>query len=121
MDGLPAYTKIDTSVNHEWKEEDGSEEHTFSEEIEGATEYAVGMWCRWMTLFGTTPLKKKYDFHSVFRLTSVPKNKDSSTLGDRLLGAWLTKWDYLFSTYDRYTNNANVGMKVPYHDNLEGE
>lgn len=95
-------------------------EHEFTnEEVEGATEYSVSMWTRWLMTYPQRILIKD-DLHSIFRLADRNTYSDAAYAGDRVLSAFVAKYNYQFSTYDKITQHANVISKIPYHLALEG-
>lgn len=71
----------------------------FTNEVDSITEYAFGMWTRWLTDFPDHLIERK-DSHALFRLTGLKDHSDKSNYGDRVLSAFLKKGSYEFSTYD---------------------
>lgn len=92
---------------------------TFKEECAGVSEYAYGLWTRWLM---TTPnrVAEKSPFHHLIRLTSTEKYEDNSQLGNRVLATWAGKGYYHFTTYDKAQNKISIGQNANYDDYLEG-
>lgn len=91
----------------------------FEEEAGGVTEYAYGLWTRWlMTIPGR--VNEKSPIHQLIRLTNTQKYEDSNQLGNRVLAVFIGKGYYHFTTYDISKKKASIAENIDYGDYLEG-
>lgn len=91
----------------------------FSDQAESISEYAVGVWTRWLYAFPST-LTKSSEFYHIFRLSSTKELKDKVEIGNRLLMVLLGSNHYQFSTNDAEKNLPSVESKISYIE-VEGE
>jgi hypothetical protein len=104
---------IESPVESEDPEETAALSEVFEEEVEGAMEYAVSMWSRWLTTFPTR-LETKDTWHTIFRLSNTRVYEDLARAGNRVLAAWVGRGYYHFATHDVTTNRANVVQNINY-------
>ncbi|CAK89738.1 unnamed protein product (macronuclear) [Paramecium tetraurelia] len=122
---LPYYGLVQPNKQFQWNSNKDTVIQTpefivqeFTNEIDSITEYAVGIWTRWLTDFPDHLVERK-DSHSIFRFTAKREHQDKSQIQDRVLSAFLNKGSYEFSSYDIATNNFAANSLAAY-DQIEG-
>ncbi|CAK87360.1 unnamed protein product (macronuclear) [Paramecium tetraurelia] len=122
---LPYYGLVQPNKQYQWNSNKDTVIQTpefivqeFTNEIDSVTEYAVGIWTRWLTDF-PDHLAERKESHSIFRLTAKKDHQDKSQIQDRVLSAFLIKGSYDFSSYDIATNNFAANSLAAY-DQIEG-
>jgi len=102
------FSEEKTAVEVELKEGD---EH----KINGITEYAYGMWTRWLWNGPKSKLVNKPPWTGLARLTlNANYEGDARAYGDRTLAIWVGGGYYHFTTYGLAPESVNFWNNVNY-------